>query len=90
MTVEAMGRIAEQVGGFGRERQFESFAKALVAVLRGHARDRALRGDPHAVRWASAAITVAETLTVGADLNIDKRLTTLTALTSVMDTLRKS
>ena len=89
LTVEAMGRIAEQVGGFGRDAQYAAFSRALVADIRDHARTRALAGDPAAVRWASAAVTVAETFATADDLNLDRRLTTLAALTSVMDTLRK-
>jgi DNA polymerase III subunit delta' len=90
MGVDAMGRIAEQVGGFGRERHYDAFSRALVGTLRDHARARALASDPAAVRWASTAVNVAETFTTAGDLNIDKRLTTLAALTSVMDTLRKA
>lgn len=89
MTVETMGRVAEQVGGFGRDAQYAAFSRALVADMRDHARGRALAGDPAAVRWASAAVTVAETFATADDLNLDRRLTTLAALTSVMDTLRK-
>jgi DNA polymerase III delta' subunit len=89
MTVETMGRVAEQVGGFGRDAQYAAFSRALVADMRDHARARALAGDPAAVRWASAAVTVAETFATADDLNLDRRLTTLAALTSVMDTLRK-
>ncbi len=89
MTVETMGRVAEQVGGFGRDAQYAAFSRALVADMRDHARARALASDPAAVRWASAAVTVAETFATADDLNLDRRLTTLAALTSVMDTLRK-
>jgi len=89
MTVEAMGRIAEQVGGFGRDAQYAALSRALVGALRDHARARALAGDPAAVRWATLATQVAETFTTTDDLNLDRRLTTLAALTSVMDTLRK-
>lgn len=90
MGVEAMGRIAEQIGGFGRDRQYAAFSRELVSALRDHARRRAMANDPAAVRWASAAVAVADTFTTAGDLNIDKRLTTLAALTSVMDTLRKA
>ncbi|MFO1089991.1 MAG: DNA polymerase III subunit delta' [Hyphomicrobiales bacterium] len=90
LTFDAAGKLAERVGGFGRDKDFELFSFGLVKFLRGEARRRALQRHPSAIHWNRAAIEAARTLKTGDDLNIDKRLTVLNALAQVIDTQQKT